>query len=82
MDELRNALKEATVTFGTESTLKKLRNGKTKKVFISSNCPESTKKRIEYYTKIGKIELVKLGIPGDEIGMVCKKPFSISVLCY
>jgi large subunit ribosomal protein L30e len=82
MDELRNALKEATVTFGTEGTLKKLRNGKAKKVFISSNCPESTKKRIEYYTKIGKIELVKLDIPGDEIGMVCKKPFSISVLCY
>ncbi|MEM4245035.1 MAG: ribosomal L7Ae/L30e/S12e/Gadd45 family protein [Candidatus Nanoarchaeia archaeon] len=82
MDELRKALKETTITFGTESTLKRLRNGKAKKVFMASNCPESTKKRIEYYTKIAKVELVKLDIPSDEIGLICKKPFSISVLSY
>ncbi len=82
MDELRKAIKEQAITFGTENTIKRLKNGNVKKVFIASNCPENTKKRIEYYTKIGKVELVKLDIPNDEIGLVCKKPFSISILCY
>lgn len=82
MDDLRKALRETTITFGTESTLKRLRNSKAKRVFIASNCPENIKKKLEYYIKIGKVELVKLDIPSDEIGLVCKKPFSISVLCY
>jgi large subunit ribosomal protein L30e len=82
MDELRTAIKEATVAFGTEETIKRLKNGNVKKVFLASNCPESTRKKIEYYAKIGKVELVKLDVPNDEIGMICKKPFSISVLCY
>lgn len=82
MDELKKALKEPTITIGTENTLKKIRNGKTKKVFMASNCPEKTRKRIEYYAKIGSVEVVKLEMPSDEVGLICKKPFSISVLSY
>jgi len=82
MEDLRKVIREPTIVFGTENTMKRLRNGKAKKVFIASNCPENMRKKIEYYTKIGKVELVKLDIPNDEIGMICKKPFSISVLCY
>lgn len=82
MDDLKTALKEKTLVFGTENAIKKLKNSSATKVFISSNCPENVRKRIEYYTKLGKIELVKLEIPNDEIGLICKKPFSISVLCY
>jgi len=82
MDELRKALKEATITFGTEKTIKRMKNGNVKKVFLASNCPENVKKKIEHYSKLGNIETIKLDIPNDEIGLICKKPFSISVLCY
>ena len=82
LTELKKALKEKTITFGTEKTLKLLRDGKAKKVFISSNCPEATKETIEYYVKLNNIDLIKLRIPNDEIGLTCKKQFGISVLCY
>ncbi len=82
MDELRKALKETTISFGTENTIKRIKNANAKKVFLSSNCPESTRKKIEYYSKLGNIGIIQLDIPNDEIGLICKKPFSISVLCY
>ncbi len=82
LEELRKALKEKTITFGTEKTLKMLRNGKVKKVFISSNCSETVKQTINHYAKMSNIEVIQLELPNDEIGLACKKPFSISVLCY
>lgn len=82
LKDLKKALKEKTITFGTEKTLKMLRNGKAKKVFISSNCPEETKQTIIYYAKMNNVDVVKLSLPNDEIGLTCKKPFGISVLCY
>lgn len=80
--ELKKALKEKTITFGSEKTLKMLKNGKVKKVFLASNCPEDMKETIEYYAKINKVDIIKLKIPNDEIGLTCKKAFGISVLCY
>lgn len=80
--ELRKALKERTITFGTGKTLKMLRNEKTKKVFIASNCPADTKETILHHAKLNNVEVVKLKLPNDEIGLTCKKPFSITVLCY
>jgi len=79
---LKKALKEKTITFGTEKTLKMLRNGKAKKVFLSLNCPEDVKETILRYAKLNSVEVVNLKLPNDEIGLTCKKPFSISVLCY
>jgi len=82
LTELKKALKERTITFGTQETIKMLRNGKAKKVFISANCPEDTKETILRYAKLNNTEVIKLKLPNDEIGLTCKKPFSISVLCY
>lgn len=80
--ELKKALKEQTIIFGTEKTLKKLKKGEAKKIFISSNCPQHIKKDIEHYAKLTKTELVQLPQSNEELGMICKKPFFISVLCY
>lgn len=82
LTELKKALKEKTITFGTDKTLKMLRNGKAKKVFLASNCQEDTRQTIMHYAKINNIEVINLEIPNDEIGLNCKKPFNISVFCY
>ena len=82
MDELKKALKEKDITFGTEKTLKKIRNGEVKKVFLASNCDEKIKEIIERYAKMGKFNIIHLDLPNDEVGLICKKPFAISVLCY
>ena len=57
-DELKKALNEKTLVIGTERTIKKIKQGKVKKVFIATNCPINIKKEITQLTKIGKIYLI------------------------
>lgn len=80
--ELRKALKSEKVIFGAGRTIKNLKNGKLKMIFISSNCPEDIKKDLEYYCKISKIEIVQLKQPNDELALICKKNFPVSVISY
>ena len=37
---------------------------------------------MEYYAKLSNVEVVNLDIPNDELGLACKKQFSISILGY
>lgn len=76
LEELKKALKEKTIIFGTEKSLKNLRNGKTKRVFLASNCPEKTRKEIKGYD----VEVIELKEPNTEIALICKRPHPISVL--
>lgn len=75
--EIKKHLKTKNLVIGTEKTLKALKNNELVKVFLASNAPEQLVKDIEYYASISKIGVEKLGIPNDELGTVCKKPFSI-----
>lgn len=74
--------KEKGIVFGTEKTLKNIKAGKTKKVLIASDCLSDTKETLMRYAKIARAEVEQLKIPSEEIGMICKKPFPISVLSY
>ncbi len=78
VEELRKEQKNLLI--GTEKALTGLRSGEVKKVFVSSNCPDSVKKDIERLGKISNTEIVMLDFPNDELGVVCKKQFSISVV--
>ena len=50
------------------------------KVIISGNCPENVIDDLNYYTSINKTKTLKVDYPNTELGVICKKPFSISVL--
>ncbi|MFH2027964.1 MAG: ribosomal L7Ae/L30e/S12e/Gadd45 family protein [Nanoarchaeota archaeon] len=78
--EIKKYLKEDKVIIGTDKTLKGLRAGKMSKIVLSLNCPEDVENDINHYSKISNVKVVKLDIPNDELGIVCKKPYSISVL--
>lgn len=82
MNELEKALKEKSLVLGTEKTVRNLRLGQTKKVFIANNCPQKIKKQILDYAKLSKIVVVELNLSNDELGVICKKPFSIGVISY
>jgi large subunit ribosomal protein L30e len=77
--EIRKNLEGKKLVLGTERTMKSLRLGRLEKVYITSNCPEGVRQDLAHYNGIGKVELVQLGVPNDELGVMCKKPFSISV---
>ena len=81
LEKLKKALKDKTLKIGTDVTLKAMRKGGAKTVFISSNCPESLLKQVERYSKLVGVDLVKLEISNEELGAICKKPFSIN-MCY
>ncbi|MBS3156310.1 ribosomal L7Ae/L30e/S12e/Gadd45 family protein [Candidatus Woesearchaeota archaeon] len=82
MKDLREALKEGKIVVGTEKTLKKLKKGEVKNVYISSNCPEEVRGDIEHYCKVFNAKLNKVKETNEELGVICKKPFSISVLSF
>ena len=53
--KLALVMRSGKVALGTKSTLKTVRNGKAKLVFISSNCPPLRKSLIQYYAMLAKI---------------------------
>ncbi len=80
--ELRDALKEQKMIFGTKATLQQLKKGTVKKIFISGNCPVAVRESIKHYSKLANVDVVELQQPGDELALICKKNFSVSVLSY
>jgi large subunit ribosomal protein L30e len=80
LTEFRKLLGSESLVIGTERTMKNLKTGKVERVFLSSNCPQKIENDLNHYASLGKVEVVKLQYPNDELGIVCKKPFSISVL--
>ncbi|MEA3378694.1 MAG: ribosomal L7Ae/L30e/S12e/Gadd45 family protein [Nanoarchaeota archaeon] len=82
LEKLKKALKEEKLIFGIKETIKNIKNGNAKTVFLASNCSDSIKEQIRHYAKLGDFEIMELGVPDSEIGMLCKKLHSISVLSF
>ncbi len=78
--EIKESLKTAHLVIGKEQLIKELKKGKIKKVFLSSNCPQTLKKSLEKYAQLAEAEVSGLKETNVELGVVCKKPFSISVI--
>ena len=78
--EIKKHLVSGKLVIGAGRTLKQLRQHKLEKVFLSANCSPRTKEDVNRLCSIGKTECVDISQTNDEIGVLCKKPFSISVL--
>ena len=79
-EDIKKLLKSDKLILGTELTLKSLKKGELEKVFLSSNCPSEIRDDIAHYTKLSNTEVVEVGMPNDQLGDLCKKPFSISMI--
>ena len=80
IDDIKKIIKEEKAIVGTKEVIKNLKLGKIAKVYVTSNCPAEVKGDIKRYASLSKVEVVQLKQPNDELGVLCKKPFSISVL--
>ena len=80
MKDLKEALKDKKTIIGAKRTLKFLKLGKLKKVYIASNCPKDIKDDVDHYAKINDIDVIDLKENNEELGILCKKSFFISVL--
>ena len=79
-EEIKKGIESGKVVMGLKETIKNMKLGKISKVFLSNNCPESAKKDIETYSKMSEATFEVLDRSNEEMGIICKKPFSISVL--
>ena len=79
VEEIRSLIDEGKLIIGTDRTLKALRNGKVKKVFLSSNVSENSKSEIVHLAKIADVDVVDVDESNEELGVLCRKPFAVSV---
>ena len=79
LTELKKHVKEKKLIIGTKTVVKKLRVGKLSSIFVSSNCPKAVRDDITHYSTIAGTRVVELEVPNDELGVICKKSFSVSV---
>ncbi len=77
---INKGIEDNKVVIGTDKTLKELKNGNLSKVYITSNCADDVKSDLDNYGKLLGTDIIHLPYPNDEFAVMCKKPFSISVL--
>jgi len=79
MKKIQDLLKEkGRLSFGKDRTLKLLKSGQLAELFVCSNYPNKTE--IKQMTKIADIKVEMLTQTNEELGALCKKPFSISII--
>ncbi|MFH1590649.1 MAG: ribosomal L7Ae/L30e/S12e/Gadd45 family protein [archaeon] len=78
--EIKKELEGGKLVLGLENVIKGLRGGKLRKVYYASISPASIIERLDRYCGLDDIEHASLNLSGEDIGILCRKPFSISVL--
>jgi len=78
--EIKKLIGSDKLIIGTTKTVKELKLGRLKKVYLTLNCPDKVKKNIEHYGKLVETDIEVINIPNSELGVLVKKPFSISVM--
>lgn len=63
-----------------KSTLKTLRQGKSKLIIISGNCPPLRKSELEYYAMLSKTGVHHYAGNNIDLGTACGKYFRVGVL--
>ena len=72
--------KSGKYVLGMKSTIKTIREGKSKLILISNNCPPLERSRIEYYALLGKVQVIHYAGSNVDLGTACGKYFAVSVI--
>ncbi|MBI2145304.1 ribosomal L7Ae/L30e/S12e/Gadd45 family protein [Candidatus Woesearchaeota archaeon] len=78
--ELRKQVQGGKLVMGTSAVTRLLKSDRLSRVFAASNCPEEVANEVRQLCSSTGTELVQLPVPNDELGVLCKKPFSISLV--
>ncbi len=77
---LKQVLQSGKAIIGRDAVLKQMKAGKVKKIFMAKNIAPSLRDDLDYYANLGEVELVSLEQDNEEIGVLAKKNFFISVV--
>ncbi|MAG38858.1 hypothetical protein CMO90_02110 [Candidatus Woesearchaeota archaeon] len=78
--DIKKLLDNKKLLIGADRVLKNMRINKIEKVFVSSNCRDDILNDIKHFASINDASVEELTIPNDEMGAICKKTFSVSVI--
>ncbi|KAG8466511.1 hypothetical protein KFE25_007890 [Diacronema lutheri] len=78
--KLQLVMKSGKVNMGYKSVLKSLRQGKSKLVLVSNNCPAIRKSEIEYYAMLAKCAVHHYSGNNVGLGTACGKMYRCSAL--
>jgi large subunit ribosomal protein L30e len=79
-DIIKTRTKENRVILGYNTVMKSIKNGNPELIVVANNLPDDRRKIIEHNAKIAKIELKEYSNDSVNLGLVCGKPFIVSVL--
>ncbi|MGV8171594.1 MAG: ribosomal L7Ae/L30e/S12e/Gadd45 family protein [Candidatus Woesearchaeota archaeon] len=79
-EEIRKMLTSKKFLIGEDEVLKSARKGALLKVYHASNINKTVLADLQKYGKLSGFEVLNTNVPNDDLGTVCKKPFSISTI--
>jgi ribosomal protein L30E len=77
---LKDDLKTKKPILGLDRALKGIRRQKLSKVYVASN--SQSKDKIERLGATMKVEIINTEENSRELGVLCKKPFAVSVISF
>lgn len=78
--KLALVMKSGKAILGYKSTLKALKKGEVKAIFISSNSPSVVKAEINYYAHIAGVNVHPYNGSNIDLGAACGKYYRVSLL--
>jgi len=79
-EDIRKLLTTKKLIIGEDEVLKHARKGTLTKVYHASNANKLVVADLLKYGKLSNFEVLDTKVPNDDLGTVCKKPFSISTI--
>ncbi len=80
VDTIQKSLAQDKAILGTKRTLKQLRANAIATVYVSKTLSDEMKSDIEHYASLTQTPVEYLAMDNEELSVVCKKPFRISVV--
>ena len=77
---IKKSLEAGKIIIGRDRVFKNLKLGNVSTVLVSSNCPEDFLNDVNHYSKVFKVEVTTLDVPNVELGVLCRKPFAVSMV--
>ena len=78
--DIKKIIASKNLIIGTDRTIKALKLGTVEIVVMGSNCAEDVIEDVKRYASFSKAKVLHVSYPNEELGVLCKKPFPISVL--
>ena len=78
--KIKSLLDSNRLIYGSSEVAKSIKNNKLEAVIIASNLPDIDKEQFKHYCDIAGIDLFEIEEDNEQLALLCKKPFNISVL--